>query len=111
MTSVLICTGCGDAHLESQGLGVEAEGSGVQGYPQLHSKLEASLGYMRTCLKKRTHETNNATGRGLKAKPARQEGSVFDVSLRGGDWPAEVAWRKGVPMARRGEKQSRTAVH
>lgn len=66
---------------------------------------------MRICLKKRTHETNNATGRGLKAKPARQEGSGFDVSLRGEDWPEEVAWRKGVHMACRGEKQSGTAVH
>lgn len=32
---------------------VEAEGSGVQGHPQLHSEFEASLGYIRSCLKKK----------------------------------------------------------
>lgn len=26
---------------------LETGGSGIQGHPQLHSKLEASLGYMR----------------------------------------------------------------
>ena len=31
---------------------MEAGGSGVQGHPRLHSELEASLGYKRTCLKK-----------------------------------------------------------
>ena len=36
---------------------MEAGGSGVQGHPWLHSEFEASLGYMRPCLK-----TINSTG-------------------------------------------------
>ena len=37
--------------LESQHLEREVGGSVVQGHPQLHSKVEASLGYVRACLK------------------------------------------------------------
>lgn len=33
------------------GLEIEAGGSGVEGHYQLCRKLEASLGYMRSCLK------------------------------------------------------------
>lgn len=32
-------------------LEVESGGSGVQGHPQLHEEIEASLGYMSPCLK------------------------------------------------------------
>lgn len=31
---------------------VEAEGSGIEGHPRLHSKFEASLGYMRPGLQR-----------------------------------------------------------
>lgn len=34
-------------HLRNRG-----KGSGAQGYPWLHSELEANLGYVRACLKK-----------------------------------------------------------
>lgn len=32
--------------------GKEAEESGIQGQPQVHSKLQNSMGYIRPCLKK-----------------------------------------------------------
>lgn len=35
---------------------VKAEKSRVKGYPQLHSKLGANLGYMRPCLKTKTEQ-------------------------------------------------------
>lgn len=37
----------GSTTCSSSVLEVEAQGSGVQGHPSLHSKVEASVGYMR----------------------------------------------------------------
>jgi hypothetical protein len=47
------CTKCGHGGqaCNPSTLEVGTGGSGVQGQPQLHSKLEASLCYMRFCLK------------------------------------------------------------
>lgn len=48
---------------------------GHQGYPRLHSEVEASLGYMRLCLKRRgwggspTHRTQGKEGLGKEAGP------------------------------------------
>ena len=40
-------------------LEVEAGDPRVQGYPQLHSKFETSLGYMRYCLKRQNKNKSN----------------------------------------------------
>lgn len=39
-------------HLHPRTLEVDAEGSVVQGYPLLHSRLKGSLGYVTLCLKR-----------------------------------------------------------
>lgn len=43
--------GSSGAQLYSQHLGGTSRGSRVHVHPQLYSKLKASLGYMRLCLK------------------------------------------------------------
>lgn len=44
---------------------VEAGGAEVQGHPQLHNKVEASLGYLKPCQGK---EKENAIERGKERK-------------------------------------------
>lgn len=45
----------------------------VQSHPQVHSELEASLGYMQACLKKKFKEKKNK-----KMKEERKEGEIKD---------------------------------
>lgn len=43
---------------------VEVRRSQVQGHPQLHNQFEASLGYMKSCFKKKSQKQNNRQGTG-----------------------------------------------
>jgi hypothetical protein len=49
--------GCGAHTCNFNVIEVQAGGSKVQDHAHLHSKFKASLGYMRSCLKKKKDQT------------------------------------------------------
>jgi hypothetical protein len=59
---------------------VEAGGSEVRGYPQLHSEFEASLGYIRACLKTGNKVRHGGTG----CDPSTEEAEVSASELSPG---------------------------
>ena len=53
-TKMILSRGAWLHNVSPQLLRRKAGGTGAQGHPQLHSRFEASLGYMKSCLKNKT---------------------------------------------------------
>lgn len=54
-TKMILSRGGMTAQHVTSALEKKAGGTGAQGHPQLHSRFEASLGYMKSCLKNKTN--------------------------------------------------------